>query len=432
MKDMCLSQIQSAFDRISAAKGKQKEIVLKEIIDEDGRAKSALVYLLNPMMTYGIDSKLWKDTGKGVTKYYYSIFAMLGELNLLSAVNDQTLRNVQEFIHDNEEYTDLITGMLSKSIKLGVTAKTVNKVAGYDLIPEFTVMLANKYFEHQEKVHGHSFTITEKLDGIRCAAILTDGKVKLFSRQGQQIFGLVEIEENLLQIWNDIGRQEMVFDGELIISDREKYPSKQQYKLTTQIVRKDGEKHGVTYNVFDVVEYDGFVERVCKVPYYQRRQRLSSFIPKPLSNVCVVPILYSGDDESWIMAYLNTMRSHDREGIMINLNDAVYEYKRTNALLKCKVMQDCDLKIIGVQEGSGKFAGTLGALLVDYKGTQVGVGSGLSDAMRRMIWSDPSQYIGRVATIQYFEETQDANGVPSIRFPVFRELREEGKEVSYS
>jgi len=65
-----------------------------------------------------------------------------------------------------------------------------------------------------------------------------------------------------------------------------------------------------------------------------------------------------------------------------------------------------------------------------YKGNPVGVGSGLSDADRAAIWADA--YIGRVATIQYFEETNDADGKLSIRFPVFKELCVEGKEVSYA
>ena len=62
----------------------------------------------------------------------------------------------------------------------------------------------------------------------------------------------------------------------------------------------------------------------------------------------------------------------------------------------------------------------------------MGVGSGISDEMRKMIWTNPDAYIGRVATIQYFEQTNDANGKLSIRFPVFKELREKGKVVSYA
>lgn len=117
---------------------------------------------------------------------------------------------------------------------------------------------------------------------------------------------------------------------------------------------------------------------------------------------------------------------------MLNICDAPYVCKRTNNLLKVKVFQDCDLEITGFQQGTGKFADTLGALLVDYKGNSVGVGSGMSDEQRKEFWDHQDRYLGRVVTVQYFEETNDADGNKSIRFPVFKELREEGKEVSYS
>lgn len=41
-------------------------------------------------------------------------------------------------------------------------------------------------------------------------------------------------------------------------------------------------------------------------------------------------------------------------------------------------------------------------------------------------------YLGRVVSVQYFEETNDSAGNPSLRFPIFKELREPGKEVSYT
>lgn len=90
----------------------------------------------------------------------------------------------------------------------------------------------------------------------------------------------------------------------------------------------------------------------------------------------VVPILYQGGDTDQIIKCLNEQRDLGHEGIMINLWSANYAFKRTNNLLKVKVMQDCDLRIMGVEEGKGRFAGTLGALIVDYKGHPLGVGSG--------------------------------------------------------
>lgn len=115
---------------------------------------------------------------------------------------------------------------------------------------------------------------------------------------------------------------------------------------------------------------------------------------------------------------------------MINFDEAPYVCKRTPNLLKVKVMQDCDLTITGFEEGQGANAGTLGAVLVDYKGSTVGVGSGFTREQRDFFWQNRDSLLGRVITVQYFEETTDAKGVPSLRFPVFRELREKGKEVS--
>ena len=215
-------------------------------------------------------------------------------------------------------------------------------------------------------------------------------------------------------------------DGELLIRDRRNIPSKEQYKRTIRIVMSKAErKPGIVYNVFDLVQ-----EKDRDEPYAERRHRLDAIFG-PSVTVHPVPIQYIGDDTSMIFSCLDKERSLGHEGVMINLLDGKYVYGRTNNLLKVKVMQDADLRITGIREGVGKYAGTCGSIVVDYKGTEVGVGSGLTDELRREIWNNQEAFIGRVATIRYFEETTDANGVPSIRFPVFECLREAGKGVSY-
>ena len=116
---------------------------------------------------------------------------------------------------------------------------------------------------------------------------------------------------------------------------------------------------------------------------------------------------------------------------MINLNNPC-EFKRTSNLLKCKVMQTCDLQIIGLEEGLGRLSRTLGRINVDYKGFVVGVGSGFSDLDRQRFWNHKDELIGRIIEVQYFEETEDKDKNKSLRFPVFKELRNIGKEVSYN
>ena len=68
----------------------------------------------------------------------------------------------------------------------------------------------------------------------------------------------------------------------------------------------------------------------------------------------------------------------------------------------------------------------------DYKGFEVKVGSGFTDEDRKYFWNNQNELLGRVITVQYFEETTNKkDNSLSLRFPIYRELREEGKEVSY-
>ena len=85
-----------------------------------------------------------------------------------------------------------------------------------------------------------------------------------------------------------------------------------------------------------------------------------------------------------------------------------------------------DLKVVGFQEGTNKYAGTLGALVCEYKYSTVDVGSGFSDALRDEIWANKDAWLGKIITVKYFEETYNsATGLPSLRFPVFIRVRED-------
>lgn len=429
-----LINIKNNLDRITQAKGKNKESEIRHVYKRSSDAAEALKLLLDPSVVFHIGPKSFAyllPPSKMKEFPFEDFFEMCDWLQKKKALTDADIARVQMSMYPLVK--DLLLyaqDFLCKKITLGVTAKTVNKALGFEFIPEFRCMLANKYFEHPDKVEGKHFYLTEKLDGIRCVCVVTEDDVALFSRQGQPIEGLIEIERELEMIRRRTGKT-FVLDGELLVTERDHLPSKEQYKQTIKIVRKEGPKSGIVYHVFDYLSVEAFKSRQCDTPYWERRQLLNT-LTLGCNFIEPLPILYHGTDTSRILQKLDEQRKLDHEGVMINLADEHYQFTRTNALLKVKVMQDCDLEIIDVQEGTGKFAGTLGALIVDYKGSPVGVGSGLTDEMRKQIWEDPDKYIGRVATIQYFEETNDADGKRSIRFPVFKELREEGKEVSYS
>ena len=96
----------------------------------------------------------------------------------------------------------------------------------------------------------------------------------------------------------------------------------------------------------------------------------------------------------------------------------------------------CDDKILKeypfVEEGTGRNEGTLGALVCEYKGNEVRVGTGFSDEKRREIWVDPDNVIGKIISVKYKEETKNKNGSVSIQFPVFEAVRFDKNEESYN
>ena len=396
-----------------------------------------LRFLLNPYITTGISAKkITKKVDFSNSVRTGNLFELLDYIQNNNTGRDEDIVVCQRFMyHLDSELTGFVGGLITKSIKLGIDAKTVNKIYGKSFIPTFECMLAEKYFDHPKKVEGKEFTLTLKLDGIRCLLVKENGKVSLFSRQGQPIEGLTDIEN----IAANTPVDNFVIDGELLIQSTTGIPSKEQYKATTKIVRKDGEKHGIALRAFDILDIDEFKSQMCKTAYTERRNNLHVFLsslnygkPNDEQFIVELPVLYSGTDTNMIMKLLEEVRANHGEGVMVNINDAPYEFKRTTNLLKVKVMQDCDLMITGFEEGSGRLSGTLGRLNVDYKGNTLGVGGGFSDADRAYFWTSRQKLLGRVIKVQYFEETQDKDGVKSLRFPVFKELCEDGKEVSYS
>ena len=116
---------------------------------------------------------------------------------------------------------------------------------------------------------------------------------------------------------------------------------------------------------------------------------------------------------------------------MCNLNKP-YEFKRSKALLKMKVMQTCDLKVIGFEEGDGKYRNSLGKIVCDYRKYELRVGSGFSDELRDEIWNNKDKYLNNICEIQYFEETHNDKGELSLRFPVFKQFRFDKNEESYN
>ena len=408
---------------------KDKENIL-ESIKENEFIKNVFEFVYNPYIVTGLSTKkMNKSIKHNCDKGFDNLTDIMTYLKAHNTGTDMDIKIIQNSINLFEEkYQDLVKKIVTKSLKVGCTAKTFNKIYGSDFIPQFEVMLAESFFKQKENyLDEKSFIITTKLDGMRCVIIKEDDNVVFFSRQGQPITGLNDIVKDMEKFPNNI-----VLDGELVAENTTNLTSADLYRKTMRIARKDGVKKGLIFNCFDYIPLEDFKKGICHAPCSNRKATVNSLITlySPRNIVEVKP-LYVGNDQAEIYKWLEWAKDRDLEGVMINIDDSPYESKRTKNLLKVKVMQTCDLRIIDYIEGEGRNAGRLGAFVVDYKGNSLKVGGGYTDKQREEYWRRKDELIGRVITVQYFEETNNLNDGVGLRFPVFKEVREIGKEVSY-
>lgn len=410
-----------------------KQQVLAQYKDDETVGRY-LKIAFDPYRVFGISTKkLNKIVGASGITGIESVFDLFEYLSAHNTGSDQTISLCQEVLSGVATYdsaaADLLAALICKDLSIGCDAKTINKEIP-DLIPTFNVQLANKYFDKPSYVEGKTFALTTKIDGGRIIALKENGQVSFYTRAGQKYEGLVDLESEMLRLMPD----NTCLDGEITLLVRGNLSSKDAYKETMKIVRtKDKEKHGIKMLVFDCMTAEEFKNQNCKFTYLVRRADAELlFNQNDFQYFELLPILYRGSDTSKIAELLEEEVANGEEGIMINICDAPYEFKRTNNLLKVKKMQTMDLEIIGFEEGEGRLANTLGAILVRYKnGNIVKVGSGFSDDLRVTIWSNRAAYVGTICEIQYFEETTNADGGESLRFPIFKDFRPDKTEADY-
>lgn len=415
-----LRRVKEIFDKIAGVSGKKsKETIIKQNADNE-LFLECLKFLLDSNITTGLSKKKINKKVKVYENTCDDIRDMFIYLSLHNSGTDVNIGVVQGYINSlDEDLQDFVRGLLTKSLKCGADAKTVNKVIP-GLISTFEIMLGSKA-DLNKLPKGDKF-VTEKYDGCRCFTQIRNGKIIMKSRQNKIFEGLIDIENSI----KELGLNNVSLDGELLAIDSN---YENVYKDTMKIVSTKGkEKHGVKYVIFDILPIDEFDNKKGVLKYSERRKILDNIKQNEFINI--TPILYHGDDNNKVLEVLSICRGNGAEGAMINL-DKPYEFKRSKTLLKLKVMNSCDLKIVGFEEGDGKYKGSLGNIICDYKGFKLGVGSGYTDEERHEIWNNQEKYLNRIVEIQYFEETYNDKGGLSLRFPVFKCIRELGKEVSY-
>jgi DNA ligase-1 len=122
--------------------------------------------------------------------------------------------------------------------------------------------------------------------------------------------------------------------------------------------------------------------------------------------------------------YLKTMEEAGFEGAMIKSPLGLYEFgKRSNNVLKLKSMHDTEFKIVGYQEGKGKLAGAVGALVcVTDTGEIFTVKLAWPESELRSLWANPFVLVGKYVTVKY-QSLSETTGIP--RFPIGLRIKDD-------
>ena len=400
--------------------------------------KKCLKFLLDSNITTGIaNSKLKKVNSNTLPQYATIKFNDFGELIDYLVINntgrDEDISNVKGFIYDNKRHiTDdefmFYVQMITKKFRLGADKKVVNAcIPG--LIPTWDVQQAYPLSDKNEPKDGEWFALSQKLNGNNNGVL--DGKC--VSRQGKEFKGLEHIIEDI----NKLPFKDMFFNGELIRKNVDNLPDDENFQIGTGIINSDDmNKTCIKFVIYEMLPKEEFLKGESKLTYKQRRKEYLDPLSKEISNlglenIEVVPIIYEGTDKSKIQELLNKADSNGWEGLMLN-KDTKWKNKRNNGILKVKSFKHADLLCTDIIEGDGKYKGTLGLIKCDYKGYELGVGSGFTDEQRHYYWKHRDEIIGKIIQIKYKGETKNKQGGLSVQFPIFQTVRYDKAEPSYN
>ncbi|MGA8500467.1 MAG: non-homologous end-joining DNA ligase [Candidatus Sulfotelmatobacter sp.] len=298
-----------------------------------------------------------------------------------------------------------------------------------------------------EPFDGAEWLFEIKWDGYRAIAFITDGKLRLVSRNQNE---LTERFPELKDLPKFVHAKSAILDGEVVALDDQGRASFTLMQQRTGF--RPGGRRGpakaevpVLYYAFDLLYLDGYDLR--KVALEERKKKLASVL------ITGDSVRYSDHYEKQGKALFEMARAKGLEGILAKKRDSIYVERRTSEWLKIKITHRLEAVIGGYTEPEGSRAhfGSIVLGLYDKQGWLFHVGQagsgfdqasldevwkllkkretkknpfhGEVEALRKVYWVKPEL----VAEIEFAEWTggASAGSGPKLRAPVFLGLRDD-------
>ena len=376
--------------------------------------------------------RLFKKTSNGAIQYW-DIFVEAKYADGGAVVGDIVVIHGQVGTTKPERTSDTVkvgknpgkaneTSALEQALKEGVSKWEKQKKKGYvetendarqqNVDSDFVVggilpMLAQSFSKHAAKIKWPCY-VQPKFDGIRCIAIVKNGKASLWSRTRKPITSVPHI---IAELETNFADTNVTLDGELY-----NHEYKSNFEEIVSLVRQVTPKAGyekVQYHVYDMVSDSSFADR--------NSELTTLFCTSDFKAIKSVATSMA-NDETEVTDMFTDLRAQGYEGVMLRNGATKYELgKRSYGLQKVKEFEDAEFVITGIEEGRGRLQGHVGAFICESKDGQSFKAkmSGSIDNLAKLFQDPP---IGQLLTVQ-FQGLTGKNGVP--RFPVGLRIRNE-------
>jgi DNA ligase-1 len=287
--------------------------------------------------------------------------------------------------------------------------------------PKETRLLSTKALAALDKLPESDWIYQTKHDGCSMMILVGVNIVRIFSREGKECHSMPHVAEAIRLS----SPPNMVYFAEA-------WHSNTEFRAISGEFRRGAAKAEGFLEawLYDSVTLQEFRKGISERPYTERYNDCR-LVGMGSEVVKLIPCAES-------VATLAEMVEHIRKdyGLLYELDGYMKKQRGANWIagddmegrtLKLKDKISVDLKVTGMVEGKGKFAGMLGAPLVEWRGEVVPVGGGkLTTKQRKEYWANPALFVGKIVEVHALTITPDGQ----LREPVYQRIRDDKTEPS--
>lgn len=410
---ICGKELLKVFEIADNLGTNEKISLFQQIYEQDPIARKAIIYGSDSFLHFQMTS-IPKVRSAFEHCNWDVLFNALDQLSRMRGASNRDREIIANIVGNCEFCRDLVIRILKHKLRTGMGIKNLRK-AGFDIEDPDIVQLCED--DPTKFTSKELYFKSRKIDGFR-VRFQQEGRDLVFrSRKGKTYDVLTKLFQGF-SIPNGIE-----LDGEIVSVDG--------FDHMASIIRSDDPPFADPRGKVSIALFDVPTLWEESLSYRQKFLHQEVIIPREVMFPLKHELVQSRNEDHFfqqILLDLEQATAEGYEGVVIKDPSMEYHTKRSNHWVKLKLFKDYDLPVIDIEIGTeGKTLGIMSALVVDFQGTRVSVGSGFSDQQRLDFMRNPPKVIEIKA--------QEVTKKKSLRFPIFkrvRDLEKDPKDVQQS